>query len=105
MSNLASGYWQVEVEQQDRDKDGIHHPLWAVPVQNIPEKPDGLRLLGEWLVGTCWPVECPPECSRDMHMLWQQLRIWVDEDSLIWRHGRDLSAAKVSKQALVPGAL
>ncbi|KRX48479.1 hypothetical protein T05_3657 [Trichinella murrelli] len=64
-----------------------------------------IQLLRQWLVGTCWPVECPAECSRDLHMLWQQRRIWVDEDSLIWRHGRDLSAAKVSKQALVPGAL
>ncbi|KRX63835.1 hypothetical protein T09_14568 [Trichinella sp. T9] len=64
-----------------------------------------IQLLRQWLVGTCWPVECPAECSRDLHMLWQQRRIWVDEDSLIWRHGRDLSAVKVSMQALVPGAL
>ncbi|KRY06736.1 Gypsy retrotransposon integrase-like protein 1 [Trichinella patagoniensis] len=51
-----------------------------------------IQLLRQWLVSACWPLECPTEFSRDMHMLWQQRRSWVDEDSLIWRHGRGLSA-------------
>ncbi|KRX30128.1 hypothetical protein T06_10946, partial [Trichinella sp. T6] len=38
-----------------------------------------IQLLRQWLVGASWPVECPPECSRDMHVLWQQRRTWVDE--------------------------
>ncbi|KRZ52463.1 Retrovirus-related Pol polyprotein from transposon opus [Trichinella nativa] len=39
--------------------------------------------------------------GRDMHMLWQQRRSWVDEDSRIWR----LLAEKGAKQALVPRVL
>ncbi|KRZ48049.1 Transposon Ty3-G Gag-Pol polyprotein [Trichinella nativa] len=64
-----------------------------------------IQLLRQWLVGASWPVECPPECSRDMHVLWQQRRTWVDEDGLIWRHRRGLTAEEGAKQALVPRAL
>ncbi|KRX69588.1 Protein NYNRIN [Trichinella sp. T6] len=39
--------------------------------------------------------------GRDMHMLWQQRRSWVDEDSRIWRP----LAEKGAKQALVPRVL
>ncbi|KRY42282.1 Retrovirus-related Pol polyprotein from transposon 17.6 [Trichinella spiralis] len=27
-----------------------------------------IQLLRQWLVGASWRVECPPECSRDMHV-------------------------------------
>ncbi|KRX42021.1 Gypsy retrotransposon integrase-like protein 1, partial [Trichinella sp. T6] len=40
-----------------------------------------------------------------MHVLWQQRRTWVDEDGLIWRHRRGLTAEEGAKQALVPRAL
>ncbi|KRZ48054.1 Retrovirus-related Pol polyprotein from transposon 17.6 [Trichinella nativa] len=43
-----------------------------------------------------------PECSRDMHVMWQQRRGWVDGDGLIWRHRRGLTAEEGAKQALVP---
>ncbi|KRY42307.1 Retrovirus-related Pol polyprotein from transposon opus [Trichinella spiralis] len=49
-----------------------------------------IRLLRQWLFGPSWLVDCPPpECSRDMHVLWQQRLSWLEEDSLIWqfRHG------------------
>ncbi|KRZ65375.1 Retrovirus-related Pol polyprotein from transposon, partial [Trichinella papuae] len=64
-----------------------------------------IRLLRQWLVGASWPVECPPEYSRDMHVLWQQRRSWVDEDGLIWRHRRGLTAEERAEQTLVPRAL
>ncbi|KRZ48758.1 hypothetical protein T02_4189 [Trichinella nativa] len=46
-----------------------------------------------------------PDVSRDMHVLWQQRRSWVDEDGLIWRHRRGLTAEEGAKQALVQRAL
>ncbi|KRY26847.1 Transposon Ty3-I Gag-Pol polyprotein, partial [Trichinella spiralis] len=64
-----------------------------------------IQLLRQWLVGASWQVECPPECSRDMHVLWQQRCSWVDEDGLIWRHCRGLTAEEGVKQELVPRAL
>ncbi|KRY16389.1 Retrovirus-related Pol polyprotein from transposon [Trichinella patagoniensis] len=64
-----------------------------------------IQLLRQWLVGASWPVEYPLECSRDMHMLWQQRRSWLDEDSLILRHRRGLTVEEGAKQALVPRAL
>ncbi|KRX33828.1 Gypsy retrotransposon integrase-like protein 1, partial [Trichinella murrelli] len=59
-----------------------------------------IQLLRQWLLDASWPVECPPECSRDMHVLWQQRRGWVDYDGLIWRHRRGLTAEEGAKQAL-----
>ncbi|KRX20025.1 Retrovirus-related Pol polyprotein from transposon [Trichinella nelsoni] len=53
-----------------------------------------IRLLRQWLVGANWPVECPPECSCDVHLLWQKRRSWADEDGLIWRHRRGLKTGK-----------
>ncbi|KRX11897.1 hypothetical protein T07_9804, partial [Trichinella nelsoni] len=32
-----------------------------------------------------------------MHVLWQQRRSWVDEDGLIWRHRRGLTAEEGAK--------
>ncbi|KRY22623.1 Transposon Ty3-G Gag-Pol polyprotein [Trichinella patagoniensis] len=46
-----------------------------------------------------------PECSRDMHMLWQQRRSWLEENGLIWRYRRGLTAEEGAKQVLVPRAL
>lgn len=28
--DLASGYWQVEVEDSDRENNDIYHPFWLV---------------------------------------------------------------------------
>ena len=54
--DLASGYWQVEVDPADREKNSLHNPLWFVPVRshafwivqhtsNIPEA-DGAGTIG-----------------------------------------------------------
>ncbi|XP_003369202.1 Pao retrotransposon peptidase family protein [Trichinella spiralis] len=64
-----------------------------------------IRLLQQWLVGASWPVVCPPECSRYMHVLWRQRRSRVDKDGFIWRHRRGLTAEEGVKQELVPRAL
>ena len=32
--DLASGYWQVEVDSADGEKKGLHYSLWFVPVQS-----------------------------------------------------------------------
>ncbi|KAL7885326.1 hypothetical protein AOLI_G00056210 [Acnodon oligacanthus] len=33
--DLQHGYWQVEVEEQDREKNCIHYWLWALPFQSF----------------------------------------------------------------------
>ncbi|KRZ57472.1 Retrovirus-related Pol polyprotein from transposon [Trichinella nativa] len=47
----------------------------------------------------------PPECSHDMHVLWQQGRSWMGEDGLICRYRRRLMDEEGAKQLLVPRAL
>ncbi|KRZ83166.1 hypothetical protein T08_5583 [Trichinella sp. T8] len=55
-----------------------------------------IQFLRQWLVGANWPVECPPECSRDMLLLWQKRRSWADEDGLIWCHSRGLKTGELA---------
>ncbi|KRY59842.1 hypothetical protein T03_5272 [Trichinella britovi] len=47
----------------------------------------------------------PPECSHDMHVLWQQRRSWMGEDGLICRYRRRLMDEEGAKQLLEPRAL
>ncbi|KRZ81208.1 hypothetical protein T08_6963, partial [Trichinella sp. T8] len=55
-----------------------------------------IQFLRQWLVGANWPVECPPECSRDMLLLWQKRHSWADEDGLIWCHSRGLKTGELA---------
>ncbi|KRX58425.1 Retrovirus-related Pol polyprotein from transposon 17.6 [Trichinella sp. T9] len=47
----------------------------------------------------------PPECSHDMHVLWQQRRCWMGEDGLICRYRRRLMDEEGANQLLEPRAL
>ncbi|KRZ53183.1 hypothetical protein T02_2327 [Trichinella nativa] len=41
-----------------------------------------------------------PGVCRDMHMLWQQRRSWLEEDGLIWRYRRGLTAEEETRQSV-----
>ncbi|KRX37343.1 Retrovirus-related Pol polyprotein from transposon 17.6 [Trichinella murrelli] len=41
-----------------------------------------------------------PGVCRDMHILWQQRRSWLEEDGLIWRYRRGLTAEEGAKQSV-----
>ncbi|KRY26477.1 hypothetical protein T03_16954, partial [Trichinella britovi] len=85
LESLATSKWNTE--QDACTATPTRYPGTAV--HNV----DGLPVVGRPAGGPrdpttaamvmSWPVECPPECSRDMHVLWQQRRSWVDEDGLI----------------------
>ncbi|KRX18148.1 Retrovirus-related Pol polyprotein from transposon 17.6 [Trichinella nelsoni] len=60
-----------------------------------------IQLMWKWLGGASRPVECPLECSRDMHCC----SISGAEDGLICRYRRRFMAEEGAKQVLVTQAL